>query len=88
MNNKQYMKLVSNFACAACGRKPVQVHHPKSFGCGAGQKCSDFLVVPLCIEHHEEMHKHYNINGKDEADLLAETIQAVVQKLNNEKIPF
>lgn len=88
MNKNKYMNLISCFACALCGKKPVQVHHPKAFGCGAGQKCSDFLTIPLCKEHHDEIHKHYNINGKDEADLLAETIQAVVQKLSNDRIPF
>lgn len=87
MNKKEYMKLVAELNCIVTGA-PAQLHHPKSIGCGAGQKCSDWLVIPLSKKNHDDIHKHMNIDGKDEADLLAETIQAVVQKINKEKTPF
>lgn len=51
---KAYMRMIREQPCMVCECGPSEVHH---FGkSGMALKCSDFLTVPLCREHHQEFH--------------------------------
>lgn len=60
----------------------IETHHPRE-GEGAAQRASDFLVIPLCWEHHQGelgIHRLKSFYGRtklDEMDLLAATIEAL-----------
>ena len=57
ITNKAHMQRVAQLPCSACGRHGVQVHHIRAAGLtGAGQKASDWFVLPLCPSHHAELH--------------------------------
>jgi hypothetical protein len=58
LRNKQHRQFVAAQACLVCGRKPSDAHHlrfaqPRALG----RKVSDEFTVPLCREHHGELHR-------------------------------
>lgn len=56
--SKRHMARVSQLPCVVRGTSPVQVHHIRMANLtGAGQKCSDWLVIPLDPAEHELLHK-------------------------------
>lgn len=65
-SSKKYTDIVKEFPCMKCGR-PAEPHHIKGTGnlSGGGLKAPDWATMPLCHEHHMEMH------GKD-ADLQSQ----------------
>lgn len=83
----RHMGKVAALGCVVCrnlgyGPTPAQVHHIKE-ECGAGQRQSDFLTIPLCAEHHLDGGKGvaFHAGWKEferlygtELDLLAQTI--------------
>ena len=59
--NKAHLAFVATQACLICKRSPCDAHHlkfaqPRSLG----RKVSDEFTVPLCREHHRELHRHGN----------------------------
>ena len=59
--NKAHLAFVATQACLVCKRSPCDAHHlkfaqPRSLG----RKVSDEFTVPLCREHHRELHRHGN----------------------------
>jgi len=84
MNIKQYKNKVASLGCMACrllgyGETPAQLHHVRE-GQGMAQRASDWLVIPLCVEHHtgtNGIHGHgfETMNKLTEMDLLAATIE-------------
>lgn len=76
---KRYMSAVGKLGCLVCGAPP-QLHHPRE-GVGAGQRESDWCVVPLCRTHHDMWHKQrgdFRMMYKQyqtEMDMLAEVIR-------------
>jgi hypothetical protein len=55
------MAFVAAQPCLICQRRPCDAHHlkfaqPRSLG----RKVSDEFTVPLCRNHHEELHRHGN----------------------------
>ncbi len=59
--NKPHLAFVSSQPCLVCRRSPCDAHHlkfaqPRSLG----RKVSDEFTVPLCREHHQELHRHGN----------------------------
>ena len=86
MNIQQYKSHVASLGCMACrllgyGETPASLHHPRA-GQGAAQRASDWLVIPLCHEHHQGkngIHGHgfESMTGLTEMDLLAATIEAM-----------
>lgn len=86
MNITKYKSQVASLGCIACrllgyGETPASLHHPRT-GQGASQRASDWLVIPLCQEHHQGkngIHGHgfEAINKMTEMDLLAATIEAM-----------
>jgi hypothetical protein len=61
VRNKSHLIFVAAQPCLVCQRSPCDAHHlkfaqPRSLG----RKVSDEFTVPLCREHHDELHRHGN----------------------------
>jgi hypothetical protein len=59
--NKAHLGFVAAQPCVICQRAPCDAHHlkfaqPRSLG----RKVSDEFTVPLCRDHHTELHRHGN----------------------------
>jgi hypothetical protein len=80
---------VAELGCAVCrrlglGETPAELHHVRE-GQGMSQRASDFLVIPMCPEHHRGASGLHGLGtrgferryGVDELGLLAETIEAL-----------
>ena len=87
MTVKQWKPKVAALGCILCrhadlGETPANLHHIRE-GQGMGQRASDWLVIPLCKEHHQGntgIHggQFYSIWKLDEFDLLAMTLAAAL----------
>lgn len=86
MTEKAWKSRIASIGCILCrhldlGDTPANLHHIRE-GQGLSQRASDWLVIPLCKEHHQGktgIHggKFYAIWRMDELDLLALTIEAM-----------
>lgn len=59
--NKAHLTFVGAQPCLVCQRSPCDAHHlkfaqPRSLG----RKVSDEFTVPLCRDHHLDLHRHGN----------------------------
>jgi hypothetical protein len=59
--NKAHLAFVAAQPCIVCRRSPCDAHHlkfaqPRSLG----RKVSDEFTVPLCRDHHIQLHRHGN----------------------------
>jgi hypothetical protein len=59
--NKAHLLFVGAQPCLVCHQAPCDAHHikyaqPKALG----RKVSDEFTVPLCRDHHQELHRHGN----------------------------
>ena len=77
-----YLEWVRTLPCVVCGSWS-QAHHLKGHGHGGtGKKVSDLWVMPLCAEHHAELHNHGHVTwerkyGKQEDYIMATLRQAL-----------
>ncbi len=56
-DNPKFLKWVKTQPCECCGRPSDDPHHLIGWGQGGmGTKAHDFLVIPLCRQHHTELH--------------------------------
>jgi len=56
--NKAHLAFVAAQPCLVCRRTPCEAHHLKFAQPRAlGRKVSDEFTVPLCHEHHRELHR-------------------------------
>jgi hypothetical protein len=59
--NKAHLRFVASQPCLVCQRIPCDAHHLKfAQARSLGRKVSDEFTVPLCREHHQELHRHGN----------------------------
>lgn len=61
VRSKGHLRFVAAQPCLVCQRSPCDAHHikfaePKALG----RKVSDEFTVPLCREHHQQLHRHGN----------------------------
>ena len=91
MNVTAYNANVRALGCVVCrnlgaGPTPPSLHHIRE-GQGASQKASDWLVIPLCPEHHQTGGYAVALHAGQaafermygsELDLLAQTIKEVM----------
>lgn len=55
--NKRHLLFVASQPCLVCQRSPADAHHLKFAQTKAlGRKVSDEYTVPLCREHHQDLH--------------------------------
>ena len=50
----EYLDYIQTLGCAICGQQ-AEPHHAETGG--VGMKCSDYLTIPLCRQHHNEIHQ-------------------------------
>lgn len=50
--SQSYLSHVRSMQCIVCGSNDTVAHHVKTRGSGGG----DTFAVPLCAEHHNEIH--------------------------------
>ena len=61
VRNKAHLIFVASQPCLVCQRLPSDAHHLKFAQPRAlGRKVSDEFVVPLCRDHHQQLHRHGN----------------------------
>jgi hypothetical protein len=61
VRNKAHLLFVAARPCLVCQRMPCDAHHLKFAQPRAlGRKVSDEFTVPLCREHHDELHRRGN----------------------------
>ena len=85
-DEKRHMDRVAALGCLLCGQ-PAQLHHVRE-GQGMSQRASNFLVVPLCPEHHQGASGLHGLGSRgferryrmDEMDLLALVIAKTTQE--------
>jgi hypothetical protein len=59
--SKAHLAYVRAQACVVCQRQPCDAHHLKFAQTRAmGRKVSDEFTVPMCRDHHAELHRHGN----------------------------
>lgn len=84
---KAFMDRVAGLGCIVCrnagfGETPALIHHIRE-GQGGAQRAPNWLVVPLCPEHHvggDSIHgdrQGFQARYGCELDLLAQTISEV-----------
>ena len=91
---KKYLSQVADIGCILCrhldyGPTPAHLHHPRN-AAGGGEKASDWLVVPLCPEHHTGDSGLHGLGTKGfytrykmtEWNLVAMTIEAHFKEQN------
>jgi len=89
---KQYMNEVAEVGCVLChhlgyGHSPAHLHHPRD-AAGGAQRASDWLVIPLCPEHHQGQSGYHGLGSRGfytrykltEWDLMAMTIERLHAK--------
>ena len=89
---KQYMNEVAEIGCVLChhlgyGHSPAHLHHPRD-AAGGAQRASDWLVIPLCPEHHQGQSGYHGLGSRGfytrykltEWDLMAMTIERLHSK--------
>jgi hypothetical protein len=59
--SKAHLAFVGSQPCLICQRSPCDAHHLKFAEPRAmGRKVSDEFTVPLCRDHHDQLHRHGN----------------------------
>jgi hypothetical protein len=57
--SKAHLAFVRAQPCVVCQRQPCDAHHLKfAQGRALGRKVSDEFTVPVCRDHHDELHRH------------------------------
>lgn len=76
---KRYMARVAQLPCICCGRFAVVLHHP-IHGRFSQSKASDLDVIPMCDQHHRDLHDRprlWRATYGDDADYVAPVRKAV-----------
>ncbi|WP_182036496.1 DUF968 domain-containing protein [Vibrio diabolicus] len=56
--SEKYLSFVRKLPCRVCGKTAGIAHHLIGHGEGKmGSKASDLFTIPLCNEHHQELHR-------------------------------
>ncbi|HHX8317889.1 TPA: DUF968 domain-containing protein [Vibrio alginolyticus] len=56
--SEKYLSFVRKLPCRVCGKTAGIAHHLIGHGEGEmGSKASDLFTIPLCNEHHQELHR-------------------------------
>ena len=88
--DRAYMGRIADLGCIVCrnaglGVTPAQIHHIRE-GQGMAQRADNFLVIPLCQDHHtgkDSIHgdrQMFQARYGSELDLLAQTISEVFKR--------
>lgn len=82
VRDKKYRDWVESQPCMICSVEPAgDCHHGISLGYGEGgmgTKACDLLSMPLCREHHQQMHRNSGMQ-KDQWRYIAKTLQKAIK---------
>ena len=57
IRSKEHLRFVASQPCLICGRSPSHAHHLRhAQSRGLSLKVSDEFTVPLCANHHHQIH--------------------------------
>src|SRR5258706_13125301 len=57
--DKAHLQFVASQPCLICGRQPSHAHHLTfAQSRGLSMKVSDEYTVPLCVLHHDDVHRN------------------------------
>ena len=76
---KRYMNYMADIGCVICAT-PAQLHHIRIHA----SKRDDMLIIPLCMEHHNELHRSKNlfeIKYGAQLTLFSKALDQVLRKL-------
>ncbi|WP_109402775.1 DUF968 domain-containing protein [Proteus terrae] len=72
--NSQWLQWVKTQPCCVCGQQADDPHHIIGHGMGGmGTKAHDLFTIPLCRQHHDELHrdpKLWEANYGNQIELL------------------
>ena len=76
------MGRVAELPCCVCGNTEVQVHHLVGRGLrGMSQKASDWFTIPLCFNHHHNLHQYgwreWEASNGTQIEYLARTLEQI-----------
>jgi len=63
VRDAKHLDRVRGMDCVVCGRTPCEAHHCRVGLRTMGKRVSDHQVLPLCSEHHADLHHGF---GKEE----------------------
>lgn len=80
--NATYLEYVRSRPCIVCGKK-AEAHHLE--GGGVALKGSDYLTIPLCRLHHEELHSQGRVafQQANHVDCFYETSLCLAEYIRN-----
>jgi len=72
--SKKYLEFIRKQPCIICLKNETEAHHCREFNSGIGIKPSDTFSIPLCREHHYEIHNigKNSFYGRHEIDIYRE----------------
>jgi len=85
LRDAEYLRFVRSFPCSVCSRSwgGIEAHH---FGPrGLAQKTSDLNAIPLCRNHHREVHKLGPIKFQEQHKLDIPFLIVQLNELYQEK---
>ncbi|MBO0162589.1 DUF968 domain-containing protein [Vibrio alginolyticus] len=69
--SEKYLSFVRKLPCRVCGKTAGIAHHLIGHGEGKmGSKASDLFTIPLCNDHHQELHRDMNTWERQHGDQL------------------
>jgi len=79
--SKKYEDWVKTQVCIVCGN-PAEPHHIKGVGnmSGGGLKSPSWACMPLCHEHHMEMHSMDTLMLLSQWEFIARTLGAAIDE--------
>lgn len=77
--SRKHLDFVRSRPCAFCLHLAKEAHHHsrRAGGGGVGLKGCDLLTVPLCSEHHRELHKTGEVKPYSRVETQAEIWKAI-----------
>lgn len=64
LRDPEHLRFVASKGCLVCGKNRAQAHHLRFTQPSAmAKKVSDEFTVPLCSEHHRDLHRHGDEQG-------------------------
>jgi hypothetical protein len=60
IEDRSYLDWVKSLECCVCNTPADDPHHIVVSGKGMGTKTPDYWAIPLCRQHHDELHHDKN----------------------------
>jgi hypothetical protein len=86
MKNPCYLDFIRSRPCSFCGKSCTDPHHAIRTlrgisEAGLAQKGSDYLTVPACRLHHEQLHAgHLQVSREDLLEIIVTNVICYVDE--------